>query len=184
MDGCTDIEVVLPSNIVREANLIASDAENDLALLRVRGSVLNIAEVNIRARQGEYVATYGYPLSGALASSGIFTDGTVSALAGLGNDTRFYQISVPIQPGNSGGALVNAAGDVVGVVSSKLNAIVAAKLTGDIPQNVNFAIKASALYAFLESNDIANPVGKSQQELDTISLSAKIKDFSAKVSCQ
>src|ERR1039458_2293039 len=78
------------------------------------------------------------------APSGI-TPGAISALAGIHNDIRFLQVTSPVQPGNSGGPLLDDSGNVIGVISSKLDALKIAGITGDIPQNVNFAIKSSLL---------------------------------------
>ena len=76
--------------------------------------------------------------------------GNVSALAGLGDDSRYLQISAPVQPGNSGGPLLDASGHLVGIVTAKLDARVA-RFTGDVPQNVNFALKAEVARTFLDS---------------------------------
>ena len=62
----------------------------------------------------------------------------MSALAGLSDDSRYLQISAPVQPGNSGGPLLDASGHLIGIVTAKLNAALIARFTGDIPQNVNF----------------------------------------------
>jgi S1-C subfamily serine protease len=72
---------------------------------------------------------YGFPLTGALASGGNVTTGNITALAGLGDDSRFLQISAPVQPGNSGGPLLDRNGSVVGIVVSKLNALGVASRT-------------------------------------------------------
>jgi S1-C subfamily serine protease len=80
-----------------------------------------------------------------LTSDFTVTTGIVSSLSGLFNDTRFLQISAPIQPGNSGGPLLDINGHVVGVVSEKINAMTFAKATGDIPENISFAIKTGAV---------------------------------------
>ena len=77
--------------------------------------------LRVAARQGENVEAFGYPLSQALTTSDNFTTGIVTALAGIGDDSRFYQISAPVQPGDSGGPLLDENGNLVGVVSSKLN---------------------------------------------------------------
>jgi len=66
-------------------------------------------------------------------------------------DARYFQISVPVQPGNSGGALVDERGNVVGVVSAKLSARAALEASGSLPENVNYAVKSSFLLGFLES---------------------------------
>jgi len=68
-----------------------------------------------------------------------------------GDDTRYFKISVPVQPGNSGGALVDERGNVIGIVSAKLDASVALAATGSLPENVNYAVKSSLLLSFLES---------------------------------
>ena len=68
---------------------------------------------------------------------------------GLGDDPRAWQISVPVQTGNSGGPLLDESGNLVGVVVSKLG-LKAARVTGDLPQNVNYAVKSSYALALLE----------------------------------
>jgi S1-C subfamily serine protease len=77
--------------------------------------------------------------------------GEIASLSGAGDDARYFQISVPVQPGNSGGALVDERGNVVGVVSAKLSARAALASSGALPENVNYAVKSSFLLGFLES---------------------------------
>jgi S1-C subfamily serine protease len=93
-------------------------------------------------------------LHGLLASEANVTAGIVSALAGIGNDARFLQVTVPIQPGSSGGPLLDLQSRVVGVVVGKLDALRVASVTGDIPQNVNFAIKSSVVRSFLQASGV------------------------------
>ena len=76
------------------------------------------------------VAVFGYPLSQVLASSGNFTLGNITALAGLRDDARHLQISAPVQAGNSGGPLLDASGNLVGTIISKLNAMKVVQATG------------------------------------------------------
>jgi S1-C subfamily serine protease len=105
--------------------------------------------------RGESVITYGFPLSGVLSSGPSLTTGNVSALSGLQDNPLHYQISAPVQPGNSGGPLLDAQSHVIGVVVSKLDAAQVARMTGgDIPQNVNFAIKGNEALAFLDERGI------------------------------
>ena len=79
------------------------------------------------------------------------TKGEISSLSGIQDDPRNFQISLPVQPGNSGSALVDERGNVVGVVSAKLNAASALAASGQLPENVNYAVKSSLLLSFLES---------------------------------
>ena len=77
--------------------------------------------------------------------------GLSAVVTGAGDDPRYFQISMPVQPGNSGGALVDAHGNVVGIVAAKLSVQAALDATGQLPENVNYAVKSSLLLSFLES---------------------------------
>ncbi|WP_372623733.1 S1C family serine protease [Falsiroseomonas sp.] len=136
--------------------VLASDRERDLALLEVPENVGPPLAFRREGslRRGEGVVTYGFPLAGLLSSGPTLTTGEISALAGLGDNQRQFQISAPVQPGNSGGPLLDMAGNVVGVIVSKLNAQRVAQRTGDIPQNVNFAVKGSEALEFLRRHGV------------------------------
>lgn len=95
-----------------------------------------------------------------MAAGGNLSPGVVSALAGVGNNTSQIQITAPVQPGNSGGPVLDGKGQVVGVVVQKLDAVKVAKLTGDVPQNVNFAINEATTRTFLDSNQVPYKTGK------------------------
>jgi S1-C subfamily serine protease len=77
--------------------------------------------------------------------------GEIASLSGAQDGARYFQISVPVQPGNSGGALVDERGNVVGVVSARLSDAAALRASGTLPRNVNYAVKSSYLLSFLES---------------------------------
>ena len=137
------------------AELIAIDRRADLALLK--SAPVDQAAVlrsDARPRQGEDVVIYGFPLRGVLSSSGQLGAGMVTALTGLRDNPLQIQIDVPVQPGNSGGPLIDAHGEVIGVVVSKLNALRIAQVTGDIPQNVNFAVSAAPLKALISAHSV------------------------------
>jgi uncharacterized protein (DUF2147 family) len=108
----------------------------------------------------------------------------VSALAGLGDDSRYLQISAPVQPGNSGGPLLDASGHLVGIVTAKLNAVRIAKFTGDIPQNVNFAVKAEVAKTFLDSKGIAYRKGASDPQLSPADVGDIGRQFTVYVRCK
>lgn len=139
------------------ARVDAKDERRDLALLTVPadfGPALPFRDAP-PIRRGEAVVTYGFPLSGLLSSGPTLTTGDVSALAGLKDNPNNLQISAPVQPGNSGGPLLDSQANVVGVVVSKLNAARVAQLAGgDIPQNVNFAVKGTEALAFLRAQGV------------------------------
>lgn len=132
------------------------DAQLDLALLAVPGlpgPVLSFRQ-GPAVRRGDGVVAYGFPLAGLLSSDPKLTKGEVNGLAGIGDNAAQYQISAEVQPGNSGGPLLDMQGHVLGVVVSKLNAQRVAQRTGDIAQNVNFAVKGEAAAVFLRRTGI------------------------------
>jgi S1-C subfamily serine protease len=135
-------------------------------------------------RAGDVVVALGYPLSGLLASSPNVSVGNVSALAGLGDDSRYLQTSAPRQPGNSGGPLLDASGHLVGIVTGKLNAAAIQRFTGDIPQNVNFALKAEVARTFLDSKSIAYRTAPSQQQLSPADVGEIARPFTVLIKCE
>jgi serine protease Do len=100
---------------------------------------------------GDTVATIGFPNIGLQGFAPKFARGEIASLSGPQDDARYFQISVPLQPGNSGGALVDEHGNVVGVVSGTLSVKASLLTSGALPQNVNYAVKSSFLLSFLES---------------------------------
>jgi S1-C subfamily serine protease len=100
---------------------------------------------------GGTVATVGFPNIGLQGFSPKLAKGEIASLSGAADDARYFQISVPVQPGNSGGALVDEHGNVIGIVSAKLDASAALAASGSLPENVNYAVKSSFLLSFLES---------------------------------
>lgn len=158
------------------------DVANDLALVRVDGATSSyIAFRRSGARLGEDIAAFGYPLGSVLSSSVKITTGNVNSLMGLGDDTRYLQISTPVQPGNSGGPVVDRKGRLIGVTTSTLKLEAGG---GAIPQNVNFALRAKTLESFLESRaiefDIADDDGA---ELQTPDLAEKIQPAVLQLLC-
>ena len=160
VEGCRRLMLRNASGQRAAASVAAADPHRDVALLRVATGFA--PPLTFRdgppVEIGESVVTYGFPLSGLLSSGPTLTTGNISALAGLRDNRMNFQISAPVQPGNSGGPLLDAQGHVIGVVVSKLNAAQVAKITGgDIPQNINFAIKGNEAAAFLVAHNVPVP---------------------------
>ena len=143
------IEIKSPGQASHPVYIDAQDDTNDLALLHTDASNPSVASFHNGPRLGQQVGTYGFPYSGLLSSTGNFTLGYVTALSGMRDDSRFLQTSTPIQPGNSGGALIDMSGNVVGMLVSQLNAMLIMNFDGSIPQNVNFAIQTPIITNFL-----------------------------------
>lgn len=147
------------------ATVIVRDAVNDLALLRVNDPGKLPPAIPLARHSpsmGEQVFTIGYPHPEVMGTNPKLTTGIVNALTGMANDPRTLQVSTPLQAGNSGGPLLNMNGEAVGIVTSKLNAMKMFKWTGDIPQNVNYAVKLNYLHALIES---VNRPGKSSIQI-------------------
>jgi hypothetical protein len=169
---------------VLPATVKASDQQDDLALLHVEHAGDRAAlRSSPRLRVGEQAITYGFPLSGTLTGEGNLTIGYVSALRGVSDNPNYIQITTPIQPGNSGGALVDASGHVIGVVASKLNAMRVMQVIGDVPQNINFAVSLDVLARFLRKNGIAVAEAASEAELRPADVGDQARAFTYSIRC-
>jgi len=153
---CSRLAFRLNGQPMVNGRLVAVDNKNDLAVVNfpLPNAATAILSSASKERLGEDLIVFGYPLIGILSTSGNLTRGSISALDGIDDDARYMQISAPVQPGNSGGPVLDLAGRVIGVVTYKLDAVTTAKASGDIPQNVNFALKIDVLKLFLDSHSI------------------------------
>ncbi|HEY9509646.1 MAG TPA: tetratricopeptide repeat-containing serine protease family protein [Verrucomicrobiae bacterium] len=159
------------------ASIVKVDSVNDLALLKVTGAyppttqtnwnryaisparispvasrfhplpIVDVTEVTL----GDSISTIGFPNLQLQGASAKFTRGEINSLTGLKDDPRYFQISAQIQPGNSGGPLLDKSGNVVGMVQLALNDLTQLLRTGSVPQNVNYALKSSHILTFLKS---------------------------------
>jgi S1-C subfamily serine protease len=186
VEGCVgDIQGNLTGEAPIKLRLVSSDETNDLALLQAPGSFKDVATIKATAvHSGESVVAIGYPFHGLLTSDFTVTTGIISSLSGVLNDTRFLQISAAVQPGNSGGPLLASSGEVVGVVAAKLNALKFAKATGNIPENINFAIKTGALRDFLDNSVVPYQTSDAKNELKTADIARNARSFTLLVSCK
>lgn len=148
--GASDVKI-LTAQGMKTATVVRIDEANDLAVLKMAvGSYPALPVSSSRTvRLGQAVATIGFPNIQIQGFSPKVTRGEISSLNGVGDDPRAWQISAPVQSGNSGGALLDEYGNLIGVVVSKLG-MKALKATGDIPQNVNYAVKSTYALALLE----------------------------------
>ena len=132
------------------ANLLKVDKANDIALLRIDARTTPLAFSTVRSvRVGDEVCTIGFPNVDIQGQSSKFTKGTISSVTGAQDDPRMFQISIPVQPGNSGGPLMDSTGAVIGVVEARLDDAAVLNATGLVPQNVNYALKSDYLLLLL-----------------------------------
>jgi S1-C subfamily serine protease/uncharacterized protein YecT (DUF1311 family) len=165
--ACTSVRLKI-AGVGRDGLVIANDERNDLAV--VRAQVSSVPPLHFREgrpiRPADAVVVLGFPYAGLLATAPQVTTGAVSALAGVRDDTRYLQLTAPVQPGNSGGPLLDLSGNVVGIVSARINALAVAEVTGTLPENINFAIKSGIVRSFLEANQVDYETAQSTDKLD------------------
>jgi S1-C subfamily serine protease len=158
VDSGGAIEVQFGSLMV-SATLVVRDKVHDLALLHVAIPTPDYISLSgdTDIAIGQSVYTLGYPLRGVLTEDIRFTDGTISATSGMSSEDGLYQVSVPVQPGNSGGPLLTKEGLLLGVVVSRAADLAIWERTGTLPENISFAIKSEFLLDLLKTASVTIP---------------------------
>jgi len=154
------------------SEVVSADAANDLVLLKADPKLLPPALplASAQPQVGQGVFTIGYPHPDIMGREAKVTDGIINATTGVANDPRLLQVSAAIQAGNSGGPLLNMQGEVVGVVCGKLDALLVWAGSGDLPENVGYAIKVGYVRTLLESAGAKAPPGGTAQPPTEASL--------------
>lgn len=152
IEGADFVHVYTHDGLKHKAAVVRTDPSNDIAVLKINAKYTPLSVIRSdNVKRGAQVATLGYPLIAIQGLEPKLTQGIVNSLSGISDDPRLYQINAPIQSGNSGGALVDVMGNVIGIVSAKLGELYTLKETGDLPQNVNYAIKSNYLLEVMRS---------------------------------
>lgn len=130
------------------ALVVATDPSNDLALLKISNKNLKFDAPPYAIRssgvaQAEKVYALGFPKADAMGQEVKVTEGIISAKSGVGNDISKFQISAAVNPGNSGGPLIDEQGNLIGVIFAK----------STIAESAGYAVKASYLETFLKNVD-------------------------------
>ncbi len=182
IDGCkSGIRVRYPIYQPVNAYVHAVDPANDLALLSTKLPASGFPSFRLNLKQGEQIASYGFPYGADFAS---FTMGNVTSVVGLDNNTSAFQISAPVQPGNSGGPLLDMNGRVVGMAQGILGTLRAAEaLGGAIPQNVNFGITATTIIGFLQAHSVDYRIDTERTKFEPEQIAEEAKKFTVKVTC-
>jgi S1-C subfamily serine protease len=181
--ACAEPTIFTSDVSVVKGRVLAKDERNDLAVI---GTTIRPAYVPLfrtTVKLGESVFVFGYPLAGLLSSSGNFSAGNVAAISGMADDSTMLQISAPVQPGNSGGPLLDEAGNVVGVVVGKMDAFKFAAVLKDIPQNINFAIRGATAATFLQANHISVRTGDPGPRRESPEIADQARRISVRIEC-
>ncbi|MGV6807307.1 MAG: trypsin-like peptidase domain-containing protein, partial [bacterium] len=180
---CVLIEAVFngekfPVSSMKSAELL------DLAVLDTGAEGHGIATINGDAKKpmlGQQLFATGFPLSNILSAYPSLTVGNVSSLGGLKGGQGVFQFSAPVQPGNSGGSVVDYKGNLLGVVTGTLNQKMMLETTGTVSQNLNFAVDLEFIRKFLDKEAIPYTVSTKSQTFEE--ASAEAVDYSAQVFC-
>ena len=166
VSGCSSIRFQLPGEPPVTATVIATNEVYDLALLKaVMARPPASFPFSRRPGLGQEIVVYGFPLRGDLSSQGNLTSGVIGVLTGPKDDLSMFQVSAQIQPGNSGGPVLDRYGAVTGVIVAMADAGYFAEQSGSFPQNINFAIRPGIVQSFLDINNIDYQFGAEETEL-------------------
>jgi S1-C subfamily serine protease len=185
VEGCIEASLRLSDGRLSRATIVSSSTRSDLAILK--SEVDAPASASFRSepalRLGTDIIVFGYPRLDLLTSTGNLVNGLVSGLAGPNDDASLIQISAPVQSGNSGGAVLDRSGNVVGVVVAKTN-ITAAKNEIEVLQQANFAINGDIAKTFLGDHGVEFTSAVSTKDMITADIADDAKSFTAIVICQ
>jgi S1-C subfamily serine protease len=183
--ACPDLRITSASGTSDQARLVAADTVNDLALLRTerRWSAWARFRKGPGLRPGDPVIVTGFPLSGLVSPEMAVTTGSLTALAGSRGDSAQIEFSAPIQPGNSGGPVLDDTGQVVGVTRATLNGLAVAAAVGVIPENVNFAVKADVAADFLAAHQVAAEAGSGRPAMGPGAVGDLARGFTVRIEC-
>lgn len=186
VEGCTEATLRQRDGASAPAQILARSKLNDLAILKTAAKPLAVAGFRSGAsvRLGDDVVVFGFPLAGQLTVTGNLTTGLVSALAGFDEDISKMQITAPVQSGNSGGPVLDRAGNVVGVVVSKTGLRERASGPVEVLQNINFAIKSNIATLFLDANSVAFDAIASDANLSVADVAEKARGFTVLLTCE
>ncbi len=182
VEGCQKIKIHYKGKTI-PATVVAFDPKNDLALIKGNfrpSSVFSLSTKKPELLQDIYVA--GYPFGRKISTTIKVTKGIISSLTGVGNNFSNLQIDAALQPGNSGGPILDINGNVVGVAVAKLDIKKILENYGVIPENTNFGIKSSVVRSILESSNVSLP-SHSIKSISKSDLGKKISDGTYHLSC-
>lgn len=176
VSSCSALRIKAAGKQFEPATIIARDPANDLAILQATPNTnTGRLRMGTEIRPGENIVVYGFPLSSELSSTGSITTGIVNSVAGLKDDPRYLQISAPIQPGNSGGPLLDSSGMIVGIIR--------AQYVGLRIQNVNFAVKSGIAQRFMEQSQINFERSLPNRVLNAADIGEQARAYTVLIDC-
>jgi len=176
VDQCKQVKLMQGSSVTT-ADVVKTDKAADLAVIRTKDRFNSFAGIrtNRVVQMGEPAINFGFPLYGELSSSAIVTSGIVSALSGFEDDPLYFQYDAATQFGNSGGPVLDQYGDIIGVVSAKLD--------DETTQLINFATKSTVLADFLVDATVSFERDSPVNNLGIPEIAIRASEFTVLVGC-
>jgi S1-C subfamily serine protease/lipid-binding SYLF domain-containing protein len=156
VDQATEISITLADGRQVPGVVTKQSSAHDIAILKMDISspdYLPLASTK-SVHLGTQVFTIGFPVQSLLGTNAKFTEGSISALSGIQDEAAYMQVSIPVQPGNSGGPVVDHRGNVVGVIASTPAVESFYRVTGSLPQGVNWAVKSDYVLPMLNAQPV------------------------------
>lgn len=181
IDGCARLQVAGHGS----AEVVKIDEANDLAIIQTQTTnQLSFAKFRpMPVRRGEDVFVLGFPLSDILGNDLNISEGIVSSLSGIRGDVRHFSVSAPVQPGNSGGPVLDASGNSIGTVVAKLDAMTTLEVAGSLPENVNFAIQGNMMATLMSSANIEPSYSLENVEKSSADVASLAESFVVQIIC-
>ncbi len=185
IEGCLRLEALVGKERIRSVDVLAVDPYADLALVKLDKTFDTTAPFRDgpTLRLGEPVMVAGFPMRHVVSTSFTVTTGIISAMVGIDDYAGELQISAPVQPGNSGGPLLDRAGNVIGIVSAQLDEWYAVDAVDALPQNINFAINGQVAQKFLDLHQVNFARRSSDETLSSDAIAEAAKDFTLVIEC-
>lgn len=164
VEDAEKITVTTSDGAEYQAEVLNYSKANDLAVLKIQAIDLTFLPLKTtrKLNPGLDIFTMGFPVTGILGDEIKYSDGSIASMSGLEGEQSLLQMTVPIQPGNSGGPLVTEDGHAVGIVTSTAAIKPFLRSTGAIPQNVNWAVKSDYAMLLYDQIEMPPPVSKDE----------------------
>lgn len=184
VNGCAEMRFSYEGG-TQTPTIMATDKIDDLALLKASNPQEKYAIFRDGAgiTAGDSITVLGYPLPGILSGELTVTNGLINALGGVEGRVTQFQFSAPIQPGNSGGPILDSHGHLVGITEAKLGDIWSAQATGNIPENVNFGINENTIRAFLDANSVTYQLSSTTSTVTAVEDVNQARQYTVLLQC-
>jgi len=174
--NCSSLGIVMKGEIY-PASIYNKNSELDLAIIKTNPSISeSYIKFSPEIKTGQSITALGYPLVDVLGAEIKVTTGIISSMSGYKGNNNHLGFTAPIQPGNSGGPIVDQYNRLVAVATSAL--------MGEDIQNINFAIKVGSLQKFLGDNHIKYELSSSITQIDIPTIVEKSRDYVKLILCK